>query len=114
MIPGFEELTDELSEAEIVVAHRIVFAFKARGEDKPITSTEIIRKMKAKGYSIDGPRLRKIIQYIRTKQLLKWLGAAGSNGYEWTTNPEKIKKYTESLYKRENSIRSTRLSFPKY
>lgn len=114
MLQGFEELTEELSEAEVIMAHKLARSFIARGQDNPITSTEILKKSTEKGYSLTGPRLRKIIQYIRSRQLVKWLIAAGTNGYEWTENPDKIKKYTESLYKRESAIKYTRLSFPKY
>lgn len=111
MIPGFEELTEELSQEEVKMARKIVQAFLARGQDNPITSTQIIKKMSVNGYSMNGPRLRKIIQYIRTRQLIRWLPAAG-NGYEWTTKPEKIRKYKDSLLKRENSMKATRTSFP--
>lgn len=114
MLPEFEELTEELKEDEIKLAKKIAAGFLARGYDNPITSTEIMKRMRENGIPINGPRLRKIIQYIRTKKMVHWLCAHGVNGYVLTVDPVKIKKYTESLKKRENAVKHTRESFPQY
>lgn len=116
MIEGFEEETCELSDSEIDLAKQIAKAFIARGEgpDTAISSTQIIRLMAQRGFKITGPRLRKMIQYIRTKQLVKWLVSPTNTGYFISKDPAIIKAYTDSMLKRENSMKSTRLSFPQF
>lgn len=112
MLVGFEEQTQELSEQEYELAKKVTRAFLARGKDSPITSTMICLKMRENGYKINDVRLRKIIEFIRHKQWIKWLIASGTKGYEWTTDLKKVERYTESLKQRESAIRTTRLSFP--
>jgi hypothetical protein len=111
LISGFEKQTKDLSYEEIKLAHKIAEAFRARGKDVPITSTLIIKKMTQKGYSINGGRLRKMIRYIRVKNILDWIIADGTSGYVYTKDLQKVQKYLKSLQDREGAIRETRLSF---
>ena len=76
MIKGFEKITSELSQEEIDLVPTIVKGLSTKlGKDNAITSTKI-----CKAVNITGPRLRKIINHIRIKNLLPAL-CSTSSGY---------------------------------
>lgn len=105
MIKGFEEQTQPLTDYEretLLPLIRLGLSTKI-GKAKSIAGSEIIRKMNAAGYKLDGPRLRKIINHIRSNDMLCGL-VSTSKGYYVATNAREIDEYISSLYGRANAI----------
>lgn len=104
MLTNFEEITYELSDYEKSLLPNIVKRLSLKiGEWNAITSTEIIRFYKAHGKKMNGPRWRKIVNYIRVNNLVPLL-ISTSKGYYVATTDEEVKNYLESLKQRINSI----------
>jgi hypothetical protein len=105
MLNGFEDITYNLTETEKKLVDGFVKSFEKRiGKKNAITSTRIIQAYKDIGINMTGPRIRKIINYIRINGLVKNL-IATSEGYYIETDPEKIKEYKESLLQRCREIK---------
>ena len=104
-LAGFETYTHELTEKEIDLAFLMADGFKRRvGKENAISSTEIIKSMKAKGYSISGPRVRKIVNFlVNTKLVHKWF-IADESGYYIATKEEEVERHVLSLVQRGASI----------
>lgn len=104
-IATFETYTHELTEKELELAKLMAEGFKRRiGKTNSISSTEIIRLMKAKGYSLSGPRIRKIVNFlVNTQGVHAWF-IADESGYYVATNEEEVEKHVLSLVQRAASI----------
>ena len=95
MIKGFETITADLSQDEVDMVQPIINGLKAKqGKDMAITGAKICEAM-----NLGGPRLRKIINYIRTNNLLPGLCSI-SNGYFVATNIYEMQDYIISLKQR--------------
>ena len=107
MIEGFEEHTQALTDYERDILLPVIVKGLNRkiGEDNSITSKEIIRKLTDLGYKISGARLRKIVNHIRIKGLIKCL-MASSRGYWIEDDPQKLMTYIISLEQRAESIQN--------
>lgn len=105
MIHGFEEVTQSLSEKERAIAEDIGRGLRLRiGEEQAITSTQIIDSYQAKrGVKLSGPRLRKIINYLRVTKRVKNL-VASEKGYYVETDPQKIEAYRQGLQSRIDAM----------
>lgn len=104
MIIGFEEETKPLTTEEISMVGLFVKGFQGKiGESSAVTAAEIEYKMKALGYSMSGARVRKIINHLRVKKLVKNL-VATSKGYYIEQDPEKVKLYAAGLKARADAI----------
>lgn len=104
MIEGFEDFTAPLSEKERELVRPLVLGLKTKiGKAMAITNREIQARMKEKGYSITGARVRKIINHIRWNDLVPNL-IASSRGYYVSNDAKELKMYKESLKKRGESI----------
>ena len=111
MIENFEKETAPLTEDEMLIANRIACRIRLNvGEEKAVTSLSIIGAMKNQGYSLDGARLRKIINYIRRNRLVVNL-VATSKGYYVENNPAKLETYINSLMQRANAIKEVAESY---
>lgn len=105
MIQGFEEQTQPLTDYErdtLVPLIRWGLSTKL-GKERSIAGSTIIRKMRARGYKLDGPRLRKIINHIRANDLIRGL-VSTSRGYHIATSVGEIDEYIESLNGRVAAI----------
>lgn len=105
MITGFETETNPLREDEHRMATEISYVLMNHvGEESNITSTKLISHLNLnfKG-NVDGARLRKLINYIRTSGMVKNL-LATSKGYYVEPNIEKVQKYINGLRHRGESI----------
>jgi len=107
MVTNFESLTYELDDYEIKELLPVIVTglLTKVGKAKQITSTEIIKNLKAKKYKIDGPRLRKIVNYIRVNNLIYNL-VSTSKGYYIATTEAECREYLRSLKERIGSITS--------
>lgn len=110
MLPGFDDITQELTEHEKIVLLPIFLRGFAKkyGKANAVTNKQIIQSIKAKkNITISDARVRKIINYIRTHNKIPGL-IATSNGYYVTHNVQEIQKYVKSLQGRENEIRKVK------
>lgn len=82
----------EYEEKELVPVVARGLAAK-RGRHNAVTNKYICEKLTDKGYKIDGIRLRKVVNYIRIKGIVKCL-IATSNGYYVAENRKQIEDYT--------------------
>ena len=106
MIQGFEEITQPLTDYErdtLLPLIRWGLSTKL-GKDKSIAGSTIIKKMKAQGYKLDGPRLRKIINHIRANDMITGL-VSTSKGYYVASTAEEIDDYIYSLQGRVEAIK---------
>jgi hypothetical protein len=81
----------------------------------PVCSRDIIHAFKAGGEKVNGARVRKVVNYIRTcldngERVL----AANSRGYYWTSDLEEVIRYSASLRNRMNEIRRVMYHINKY
>lgn len=126
MVTGFEYITSELTpfEEEIILP-LIVNKWEKKQVGAVVSMKEMIegvnkfcktngvhkyRKLKSGKITIDkypytttGPRMRKIIHYIRVKNLVKNL-IATSDGYYKTQDLKEIENYIKSCRERANSF----------
>lgn len=110
MIKYFETETAPLNKKEMMIASLVESLLKNKlGEENAITSKEIISSLSHIGYKVSDTRIRKIINYIRTHNVVPCL-MASNIGYYISNNIEEIKGYLISLKGRENAIANVRVS----
>ena len=105
MIRNFDKETSPLTEYEKnVLLPAVADILKNRnGKYKAITSGKMIDYY-LQDYLVNPPRLRKVINHIRTKGIVKCL-IASSKGYYIAESREEIEAYLEGLKGREDAIR---------
>jgi len=107
MITNFEDITYETSPQEIQIAKFLGKYFNKfhRGKAKSITSVKIIKMLvkENKNWRMNDARLRKIINYIRHKNLCNCL-IATSKGYYVSAKKEEVQTYIQSLEERAYEI----------
>jgi hypothetical protein len=108
MIKTFEEHTSELTAEEMEILPIVVHGFRNYKKANPIKSelivtrlNEYLQKNESK-VKMNGPRLRKIVNYIRTNGIIPLI--ATSNGYFTSDCKETITEQIKSLQERANSI----------
>ena len=98
MINNFENITYELNEEELEKMPLIIKGISMRkGKDNAVSGTLICKKMNLK-----GARLRKIINHIRTNNLLYGLCSSGK-GYYVASNLTELQECIISLRQRISS-----------
>lgn len=110
MIHGFEDETAALTPKERLLVGDFIKGMTGRSKKDIVTADEIIRRMRGKGIRLSGPRVRKIINYIRAHGLVKNL-VATSKGYYVETDQEELKKYVGGLVERAQAILQVANSF---
>lgn len=107
-ITNFENYTAELTDQELEILPIIIHGFRAYKKNNPIKAELIVNRMneylKNNGYKIrlTQPRLRKLVNYIRSNSLLPLI--ATSHGYFTTDCKLTIQEQIKSLMERANSI----------
>lgn len=108
MINGFEDITAKLSETEKNLIPEIARVLaKKIGPDMAVTSKKIQEGYAKRGIKLTGPRIRKMLNYIRMNCMIDGL-VASSKGYYVSHDPETIRAYAKSLEQREAAIRAVR------
>jgi hypothetical protein len=104
MITGFDE-TRELTEDEMRLVPIIVKRFNdKKGKEHIVTNEQIRKGLKANlDIEITEPRIRKIIQYIRVKNLLIGL-IATSKGYFLATDSAEVEAWLSTMEQRKRAI----------
>lgn len=105
MIPGFEDYTVDLKRKDIKIAHAIAKGLKKRiGKDNAIKNYQISKAMKDwNGEKLSSAKIRKIIQYIRSKHLCLRL-CASSKGYYIAETNEEWEEYKKGFKSRLSSM----------
>jgi metal-dependent amidase/aminoacylase/carboxypeptidase family protein len=106
MIAGFENQTEPLNDYERdVLLPVIVRGLQTKlGRKKAITNAQMIVALKNAGYhSVNQPRIRKIINFIRIQGLITNL-IASNNGYWIETNIDERRKYVQGVKDRAQSM----------
>ncbi len=111
MIPGFEEQTEPLSDYELKTLLPVIVQGiqKKVGAKSAVTNKTIVAGMLAQGYKINAVKVRKLVNHIRTHDLIPCL-IAKSKGYYISNDPEEVRSYIESLRGREEAIKKVRRS----
>lgn len=118
MITNFEEITRELTIEEKCLIYILVKGFSTHKKDNPIKAPDIIEAINGKkeNYKLTNkltqPRLRKMINLIRSKGILPLIGT--SQGYYVSYEPEEIEKQIQSLRERANAINQAAEGLKKY
>ncbi len=112
MIEGFEKQTHPLTQKELFLIDPIVRGLQAHvGEDRAITNKQMRLGLEINGHGkVSDARIRKIINHIRAEVLVRNL-IATSKGYWIENDPDKVRKYVQSLYDRSSAIRAIADSF---
>jgi hypothetical protein len=107
MIQGFEQQTQPLNDYERgTLLPLIIRGLVTKvGASNVIAGSTIIRKMRECGYKLDGPRLRKIINHIRTSDIIPGL-VSTSQGYFVATTATEIDECIVSLQGRVDATQA--------
>jgi hypothetical protein len=110
MIKGFDRETQPLTEYEVgVLLPLLVKGLQTKlGHESAVTNKHIVTALKGT-CKLNEARVRKIINHIRTNDLVPGL-IATSEGYFIATTEAELLEYEESLKGREDAIREVRLS----
>lgn len=110
MIKGFDRETQPLTEYEVgVLLPLLIEGLQTKlGRENAVTNKHIVNSLKG-AYKLNEARVRKIINHIRTNDLVPGL-IATSEGYFIATTEAELLEYEESLKGREDAIREVRLS----
>lgn len=108
MINGFEEETADLTPEEKKLVPRFQNGLmRCQGKAQAVPASYIQKKLFEEGIKCSGPRIRKIINYIRIKSIVPRL-LATSDGYFVSEDKEEIRKYIEGLDQRIGAIQAVR------
>lgn len=110
MIKGFDKETAPLCEYESGVLLPIMIkGLQTKiGKRSAIKNGQIVQTLKS-SYKITEARVRKLINHIRTNDIIPGL-IATSDGYYIAQTENELIEYEESLKGRENAIREVRVS----
>lgn len=111
MIKGFSNETSPLNDYELRVLLPVILEGlkDKQGKRNAVTNGYIIGRLKQQGYRIEAARLRKVINHIRTNDLIPGL-IATSEGYFLAENEQELMDYEDSLRGREEAIKAVRLA----
>ena len=106
---NFEEITHEITDEEKQIAEDLCQILKKKtGKNNALTNKDLRLHLEVSfNKHVTGPRLRKVIQFIRLNGLLNGL-IATSSGYWITEDPEELNSWIESMKERENAVRASR------
>lgn len=103
MITNFERETHDLSQEEMDLVPGFINGLKTKiGKSNAISNKSIRNAYQERGIKISDARVRKIINFIRIKGLVKML-CASSSGYYVAANDKEFKEYATGLEERINS-----------
>lgn len=109
MIVTFKKYTKDLTQDEVEYAREIFkLLLRTKQTKRPITNKQMCNQLKqAHGWNIDGPRMRKIINWIILRNHISKL-IATSKGYKIAETKKELELYVQSLTERVGSIEARR------
>ena len=110
MIVGFDKETCPLTDYELGVLLPVLVRglIPKKGRGRAVKNIDIVRTLRP-NYKISDARVRKLINHIRTHDLVPGL-IATSDGYFIAETEAELIEYEESLKGRENAICEVRWS----
>ena len=107
MITNFETITYELTDQELKLVPIFIEGIRKFTDGKKIKAPEIVNLINSKygEKTITQPRLRKIVNYVRSNGLLPVI--ATSKGYYVSYDKQEIKQQIRSLKERASAIYSS-------
>lgn len=106
----FEPETTDLTEYEMKLVPIMVNCLKSKiGKENAVKNSYMVEKMREHGHDVNEIRIRKIISYIRRKELVDCL-MASNKGYYITEDKNEMWNYTQSLLGREEAIHEVRMA----
>lgn len=107
MITGFEQYTDALSdyEADVLLPLIVKGMETKQGQETAVTNQVAVKKLRAAGYDVTGPRFRKLLHVIRVSGMVEGI-IATSKGYYLAQTPAEWEAYLTSLRERIEHIQS--------
>ena len=107
MIKNFENITKELNQCELKHIDNLITVLSYVPKNNPIKTPELLKLVnyyaaKNNLMTISGPRLRKMINYIRSNSLLPVIGS--HVGYYVSYDLQDVSDEIKSLTQRANSI----------
>ncbi len=117
MITNFEEITKELTEDEKKLVPVIIKGLSTKTKDNPIKGIDIVNaiNLNKEKYGVklfSEPRLRKIVNFIRTEGILPLI--ATSNGYYVTNDRAELQSQIDSLTQRAEAIMTSANGLKKF
>ena len=117
MITNFENITFELTADEKKLMPVIIKGLSTKTKDNPIKAADIVNAINENKdrYGIkvfSEPRLRKIINFIRSEGILPVMGT--TNGYYVTNDRADLESQSESLTQRSEAIMSSANGLKKF
>ena len=111
MLNGFTDQTQPLTEYETNTLLPVVIQglMSKVGKINAVTNNHICQRLRLKGFRATEPRIRKVINHIRTNGMVIGL-IATSDGYYIAESKYEIDDYLQSIKGRENAIRAVRRS----
>lgn len=104
MIINWERYTHELTDQEKKIVPRVIQGIVKRiGRNNAIKNAQMCRVLTNEGHKISGPRLRKILNFIRSEAIIKNI-VATSEGYYIATTQKDLDDYRESINARVHAI----------
>lgn len=108
MLKGFEDLTKDITDLEIEYAKKIALNLKVKcvGKENAV-SNKRLREAILKGYGVEfsGIRIRRMINYIRSYNLVPRL-CANNKGYFQAANDEEWEAWKKSMQQRINEMQN--------
>ena len=117
MITNFENITFELTADEKKLMPVIIKGLSTKTKDNPIKGADIVNAINENKdrYGIrvfNEPRLRKIINFIRSEGILPVMGTL--NGYYCTKDQAELESQIESLTQRAEAIMTSANGLKKF
>jgi len=117
MITNFEEITKVMTEDEKKLVPIIIKGLSTKTKDNPIKGADIVNAINENKdkYGIkvfNEPRLRKIINFIRSEGILPVMGTL--NGYYCTKDRTELESQIESLTQRAEAIMTSANGLKKF
>jgi hypothetical protein len=117
MIKNFEQITKEMTQDEKKLVPIIINGLSTKTKNNPIKGADIVSAINENKdrYGIklfSEPRLRKIINFIRSEGILPVMGT--SNGYYCTQDRDELESQIESLTQRAEAIMSSANGLKKF
>lgn len=112
MIRNFEDYTEGLTTEDITDTLPMVVAIlkgRGRGKGTAITNLHLRGELELKGILVGSPKVRKMINYIRRRNVVPYV-CATSKGYYIAETRQEMQQFIESLEQREDAIRQVRIS----
>jgi len=107
-LTGFENITKNIRKDEIEMAEKIALNINTKcvGKENAVSNKRLRDAILYKyGVKIGGPRIRKMINYIRAMNLVPCL-CANSKGYFRAANEEEWNEWKNSMQQRINEMQA--------